>query len=156
MLKRDGKLDTVSTPGGRVLVSRFRGDPTVYVKSQEELEKVASRGSFVEIGAERVDKSAAPINNRLLGIAGLPPQLIPAQSQSTSSTRPSVVRNAQPVSVTQGRDTRKRTDNLRAEAAPFTPAQNSRTRSKEPNTSTPEGSQNIGYRPNTDFSFETY
>ena len=86
-LKKEHKLENATTRDGRVLVSRFKGDPLVVVKSEEELNNIASRGTFANLASR--EAPSEPINDRLLREAGMPPRKhdpVPAQSQQATHT----------------------------------------------------------------------
>lgn len=70
-LKKEQKLFSASTRDGRILVSRFRGDSAVVVKSDTELNEIASRGTFARV-AERASNNES-INTRLAREAGMTP-----------------------------------------------------------------------------------
>ena len=70
-LKKAEKLSSATTRDGRILVSRFKGDPLVVVNSEEELNEIASRGTFANTLSR--EAPTEPINDRLMREAGMPP-----------------------------------------------------------------------------------
>ena len=70
-LKKEGRLNSASTRDGRVIVSRFTGDPAVVVKTKDDLDKIASRGTFANVANQ--GPSTESIADRLMRVAGMVP-----------------------------------------------------------------------------------
>ena len=172
-LKKSGKLSSATTRDGRVLVSRFVGDPLAVVNNEEDLHKIASRGTFSN--AVSRDPPTEPIQNRLLKEAGMhpvrerkhaPPQSKPTPKLPGFQRRPA---SAGPKNSQQRRSSSVGTPRapLRG-AGPFTPAAQTRSGSggssnipAPQSSSTPDtGGQPVGdpggNTASNEWSFDTY
>ena len=70
-LKKDQRLYSATTRDGRILVSRFKADPAVVIKTENDLNNIASRGTFANLAKRTPSED---IQTRLLRVAGMPPR----------------------------------------------------------------------------------